>query len=266
MRKAMASVCLALFVLLTPVAALGQAVYGNVVGSVTDPSGAAVPNAKVTITDTARAVTFNAQTNEDGNFTFRGLIAGNYQVRIEASGFKAALQSVVVSVDQESRSDVKLEVGDVSQVVEISAEAPLLKTERADVAVTFSEKTVISLPLINRRFSQFELLTPGVQATTSQTASSEDPQGSFRKVVNGQSFAGTTQLLDGTDNRDARIAFGSQNHHGRLRSGIRRDRGRHQRPDQIGNERFPRGRVRIHAQRRAQCAQSLHAIQQNPRY
>jgi outer membrane receptor protein involved in Fe transport len=207
MRKAMASVCLALFVLLAPGVAYGQAVYGNVVGTVTDPSGAAVPNAKVTITDTARAVSFSTQTNEDGNFTFRALIAGNYQVRIEAAGFKAALQAVTVSVDQESRADVKLEVGDVSQVVEISAEAPLLKTERADVAVTFNEKTVTNLPLINRRFTQFELLTPGVQATTSQTASSEDPQGSFRKVVNGQSFAGTTQLLDGTDNRDALLSL-----------------------------------------------------------
>jgi outer membrane receptor protein involved in Fe transport len=207
MRKAMASVCLALSVLLAPGVAYGQAVYGNVVGTVTDPSGAAVPNAKVTITDTARAVSFSAQTNDDGNFTFRALIAGNYQVRIEAAGFKAALQAVTVSVDQESRADVKLEVGDVSQVVEISAEAPLLKTERADVAVTFNEKTVTNLPLINRRFTQFELLTPGVQATTSQTASSEDPQGSFRKVVNGQSFAGTTQLLDGTDNRDALLSL-----------------------------------------------------------
>ncbi len=207
MREALAFVCLALFLSLTPVVTFGQAVYGNVVGTVTDPSGAAVPNAKVTITDTARAVTFNATTNEDGNFTFRGLIAGNYQVRIEATGFKAALQTVTVSVDQESRADVKLEVGDVSQVVEISAEAPLLKTERADVAVTFNEKTVTNLPLINRRFTQFELLTPGVQATTSQTASSEDPQGSFRKVVNGQSFAGTTQLLDGTDNRDALLSL-----------------------------------------------------------
>jgi outer membrane receptor protein involved in Fe transport len=203
----MTLVCLALFVSLTPSAAFGQAVYGNIVGTVTDPQGSAVAGAKVTITDTQRQVSVTTTTNEDGNFTQRALIAGTYQVRVEASGFKAALQTVIVSVDQESRADLKLEVGDVSQVVEISAEAPLLKTERADVAVTFNEKTVTQLPLINRRFTQFELLTPGVQATTSQTASSEDPQGSFRKVVNGQSFAGTTQLLDGTDNRDALLSL-----------------------------------------------------------
>ncbi|MGH9849686.1 MAG: TonB-dependent receptor domain-containing protein [Blastocatellia bacterium] len=207
MRKAMALVFLALFVLLTPAAAFGQAVYGNIVGTVTDPQGSAVAGAKVAITDTQRQVAVATMTNSDGNFTQRALIAGTYQVRVEAAGFKAAVQTVIVSVDQEARADLKLEVGEVSQVVEISAEAPLLKTERADVAVTFNEKTVTNLPLINRRFTQFELLTPGVQATTSQTASSEDPQGSFRKVVNGQSFAGTTQLLDGTDNRDALLSL-----------------------------------------------------------
>ena len=89
----------------------------------------------------------------------------------------------------------------------MSAGTPLLKTERSDVATTFSEKTVASLPILNRRFTAFELLTPGVQATTSQTAASEDPQGSYRKVVNGQSFAGSSHLLDGTDNHDALLGL-----------------------------------------------------------
>ncbi|MDX2041095.1 MAG: TonB-dependent receptor [Acidobacteriota bacterium] len=207
MRRMMAMLFVAAFALLVNTAAFGQAVYGTIVGTASDPQGSAVVGAKVVITDTQRQVTVTTVTNQDGNFTQRALIAGTYTVRIEANGFKAAVQTVVVSVDQESRADLKLQVGDVSQVVEISAETPLLKTERADVAVTFTEKTVTNLPLINRRFSQFELLTPGVQATTSQTASSEDPQGSFRKVVNGQSFAGTTQLLDGTDNRDALLSL-----------------------------------------------------------
>ena len=207
MRRAMAGIGLVLCLLAGTGAVWAQAVYGNIVGTVVDPAGAAVANARVVITDTQRQTSVTTTTNEDGNFTQRGLIAGTYQVRVESSGFKAAVVNVSVSVDQFSRADLKLEVGEVSQVVEISAEAPLLKTERADVAVTFTEKTVTNLPLINRRFTQFELLTPGVQATTSQTASSEDPQGSFRKVVNGQSFAGTTHLLDGTDNRDALLSL-----------------------------------------------------------
>ena len=128
-------------------------------------------------------------------------------MRVEAGGFRAYVQDVSVSVDQETSLDVKLQLGDLSETVEVTAGTPLLKTERSDVATTFSEKTVASLPILNRRFTAFELLTPGVQATTSQTASSEDPQGSYRKVVNGQSFAGSAHLLDGTDNHDALLGL-----------------------------------------------------------
>jgi hypothetical protein len=206
MRKAIAVICFASLALFGP-KAIGQAVYGNIVGTVLDQSGAAVPNAKVVITDTQRSVTFNTATNSDGNFTQRFLIAGTYKVRVEALGFKAALQTVSVSVDQESRVDLKLDVGDVSQVVEISAETPLLKTERSDVAVMFSEKAVTNLPIANRRFTAVEIFTPGVTAFPGQTAASEDPQGSFRKVVNGQSFAGTSHLLDGTDNHDSMLGL-----------------------------------------------------------
>ncbi len=207
MRKAVAWSCLFVATLSIPASSFAQAVYGNVVGTVVDSSGAAVPNAKVIITDTNRAVTSTTTTNESGFFTQRFLIAGTYQVRVEASSFRAYVQDVSVSVDQETSLNVKLEVGDLSETVEVTAGTPLLKTERSDVATTFSEKTVASLPILNRRFTAFELLTPGVQATTSQTASSEDPQGSYRKVVNGQSFAGSAHLLDGTDNHDALLGL-----------------------------------------------------------
>ena len=207
MRKTLFVLCLSILALSLSLGARAQAVYGSVVGTVVDSSGAGVPGAKVTITDLSRAVSFTTTTNESGFFTQRSLIAGRYQVRIEAEGFSAYLQELTVSVDQETTVDVKLQVGQLSETVEVTGGAPLLKTERSDVATTFSEKTVASLPILNRRFTAFELLTPGVQATTSQTASSEDPQGSYRKVVNGQSFAGSSHLLDGTDNHDALLGL-----------------------------------------------------------
>ncbi|HMV84144.1 MAG TPA: TonB-dependent receptor [Blastocatellia bacterium] len=207
MRKAAAMLFLALLTLLSTTAAFGQAVYGNIVGTVTDQSGAAVPNAKVTITDTGRGVSVNTTTNESGNFTQRFLIVGRYQVRVEMQGFKASVQEVGVSVDQEVSLDIKLQPGAVSEEVTITAEAPLLKTERADVAITFSEKSLTTLPLLNRRFTSVELFTPGVTAWPGQTAASEDPQGSYRKIVNGQSFAGTSHLLDGTDNHDSMLGL-----------------------------------------------------------
>jgi hypothetical protein len=207
MRKGTAFVSLALWLLLTPFAAFGQAVYGNIVGTVSDPQGAAVPNAKVTITDLGRGVVVTATTNESGNFNQRFLIVGRYSVKVEAPGFKSAVQEVSVSVDQEVSLDLKLQPGQVSEQVTISAEAPLLKTERSDVAVTFSEKALTTLPLLNRRFTSVEIFTPGVTAWPGQTAASEDPQGSYRKIVNGQSFAGTSHLLDGTDNHDSMLGL-----------------------------------------------------------
>jgi hypothetical protein len=211
MRAAFAIVCLSCFSLLTaltPGVVHAQAVYGSIVGTVLDASGAGLPDAKVVITDTRRSVSFTTTTNQSGFFTQRFLIVGTYQVRVEATGFNTYQQDEVnVSVDQETSLEVRLQVGDVSETVEVSGASPVLKTERSDVAVTYSAKTVTSLPILNRRFTAFELLTPGVQATVSQTASSEDPQGSYRKVVNGQSFAGSAHLLDGTDNHDALLGL-----------------------------------------------------------
>lgn len=203
-RKATWISFLALVLLAGAAPLYGQAVYGNIVGTVLDPSGAPIPNAKLAITDTVRNITFNTVTNDSGNFVQRYLIAGIYRVRVEAQGFQAWVQdNAIVNVDADTRLEARLQVGEVTQTVEVTGETTLLKTERGEVAQTFSERSVSQLPIFNRRFTNFELLTPGWQAVAGQTAPSEDPQGSYRKVVNGQSFSGVTHLLDGTDNHDA---------------------------------------------------------------
>ena len=187
-----------------------QAVYGSIVGTVTDSAGAAIPNAKVTITDIGRDVSQITSTNESGNYAQRFLIAGTYRVRVEAGGFKAFVQETVpVSVDTEIRVSARLEVGEITQTVEVTAEAGILKTERSDVASTYASRTVTELPVLNRRFTNFQLMTPGVVAfpTSLTAASAENPQGSYRMLVNGQSFAGTSHLLDGTDNHDAVLGW-----------------------------------------------------------
>jgi hypothetical protein len=187
-----------------------QAVYGTIVGTVTDATGAAVANAKITITDTGRDVTQNTTSNESGNYSQRFLIAGKYRIRVESEGFKASVQdNVLVSVDTEIRVNIALELGAVSQTVEVTSDAGVLKTERSDVASTYTERTVTELPVLNRRFTNFQLMTPGVVAFPSSVtaASAENPQGSYRMLVNGQSFAGTSHLLDGTDNHDAVLGW-----------------------------------------------------------
>ena len=157
-----------------------QAVYGSIVGTVVDASSAAVVGAKITITDMGRDVSTSTTTNESGNYTQRALIVGRYRLRVEAPGFKTVVQeNIGVSVDVESRLDVQMQVGEVTQTMEVTAEASVLKSERSDVATTWSEKSVKNLPMLNRRFTNLQLMTPGVVAFPSSptAASAENPQG-----------------------------------------------------------------------------------------
>ncbi len=187
-----------------------QAVYGGIVGTVTDPSDAAVSGAKVTVRDVARDVTFTAATNDAGSYTLGRLIVGRYQVRVESAGFRATVQdNVSVSVDAVVRVDMKLEVGEVSQSVEVTGESSLLKTERSDVAMTFDQKAVNELPMLNRRFSNLSLLTPGVVMHSGgpNSTESENPMGSYRLQVNGRMYSAVSHVLDGTDNHDTVLAY-----------------------------------------------------------
>ena len=186
----------------TPQAA-AQAVFGSIFGTVTDPSGAAVPGVKVTVTSATKGTSTETTTNADGNYSVTHLIPDVYNVRAEGSGFKAfETKSIVVSADAAARVDGQFQVGGSTETVEVTAESPQLKTDRADVATIFNEKAVEDLPLFNRNFTALVLASPGAQQLGWSHASSENPQGSLQTRVNGQTFAGTGFQLDGTDNRD----------------------------------------------------------------
>ncbi|HEY1342969.1 MAG TPA: carboxypeptidase regulatory-like domain-containing protein, partial [Bryobacteraceae bacterium] len=192
-----------LVILLIPTIAMGQQIFGSIYGTVTDGTGAAVPNAKLTITDQEKGTKFETTTNEAGNYTKDRLIPGSYTVEVEGNGFrKAVSKDVVVRVDQGSRLDVTLQVGDVTQEVEVTASAPLLQSDRADVATTFNAKQLETLPSLERNAQSFLLLTPGaVKLNGWDHAASENPQGSKQIFVNGQHFSGTGYQLDGTENQ-----------------------------------------------------------------
>ncbi len=183
--------------------ALGQQVFGSIYGTVTDQTGAGVPNAKVTITDQEKGTKYEVTSNEVGNYTKDRLIPGVYTVEVTGTGFRTAVnKDIRVSVDASARVDVKLEVGNVTEQVEVTAAAPLLQSDRADVATTLTSRQIIELPSYNRNFQAYELLLPGTNKLGWQHASSENPQGSVQIQVNGQHFAGTGFQLDGTDNQD----------------------------------------------------------------
>src|ERR1700757_5109670 len=183
--------------------AMGQAVYGSIMGTVTDPSGAAVNGAKVTVTSQTKNVSTTDSTNESGNYSVTHLIPDVYTIRIEGQGFKVLqFKDVQVSADTGARVDGQFQVGSTSAQVEVTAEAPQLKTDRADVAIEFNSKYVEDLPVLNRNFTSFELLSPGTQKLSWGHAATENPQGSQQIFVQGQHFSGTAYELDGTDNQD----------------------------------------------------------------
>jgi Carboxypeptidase regulatory-like domain/TonB dependent receptor len=184
-------------------AASAQAVYGSVAGAVTDPQGNAVAGAKVTVTNLSKGTTQETTSDESGNYSVTHLIPDNYKIHIEGAGFKAYdIASVRVDVDTTVRADAQLQVGAVTQSVEVTGEIPQLQTEKTDVATVFQSRTVEDLPIYNRNFTTFQLLSPGAQRLNWGHAASENPQGSQQIETNGQHFAGTAFELDGTDNQD----------------------------------------------------------------
>jgi len=199
---AMLTVCICL-VTLTAQPAWGQAVYGSILGTVTDPQGAAVANAKVTVTDQRKGTSDTTTTNDSGNYSVTHLIPDVYTVRVEAPGFKASEQKdVIVSADAAANVPLQFQVGGTSETVEVTAEAPQLKTDRADVATEFNAKQVQDIPNLNRNFTSLQLMAPGSQLMGWGHAATENPQQSQQIVTQGQHFSGTAFELDGTDNQD----------------------------------------------------------------
>jgi hypothetical protein len=180
-----------------------QNVFGSIFGTVTDASGSAIANAKVTITDVNKGTVSEVMTNETGNYSKGQLIPGTYRVIIEAAGFaKTASNDLIVQVDAAARFDAPLQVGDVSTQVEVTAAAPLLQSDRADVSQTLTQQQINDLPNIGRNLQAFELLNPGTAKLGWQHASDENPQGSVQLVTNGQLFDSQGYILDGTVNQD----------------------------------------------------------------
>lgn len=183
--------------------ATGQAVYGNIVGTVNDATGAAVPHAAVSISDIDRGTTYTTTGNESGNFEKTHLLAGRYKVEVTAPGFKPFGTSAIVQIDSSTRVDSRLGVQGTATEVTVTAETPLLKTDRADVSTTITTDELGSLPILNRNLTQILLVTPGTQVNDWQHSQAENPQGGYQIAANGQQFTSNGFLIDGTENQSA---------------------------------------------------------------
>ena len=185
--------------------AQSQATTGQIVGTVTDPTGAAIPGAKIVITDVAKGTSSSLTSNSAGEFTLAQLIPDTYAVKVEAPGFKGFDQKgVIVVADTAASISAVLSVGSSDQTVEVLADqVPQLKTDRADVSTIYSAEDIESLPIPDHNFANLQLLLPGAVQLGWSHAASENPQASKQIQIDGQAFGGVNYTLDGTDNQDA---------------------------------------------------------------
>lgn len=142
---------------------LGAQTTGTIAGTIQDSSGSAIANATVNLTEVSKGTTQTFKTDEGGNYNAPFLAPGTYRISVEAAGFKrSASQDIPIEVDAHQRFDVRMEVGDVNQTVEVTAAAPLVRSESAELGEVISQQSVQMLPLNGRNFAQLVNLVPGV--------------------------------------------------------------------------------------------------------
>lgn len=179
-----------------------QEVSASLTGVVSDPSGALVANASVTLRDVNRGTPWQTQTNEAGIYFFPRIPAGNYELRVEAQGFKIATRSnLLLEVNQRARVNIPLEVGAITESINVTGEAPLLQTDTTIVGSTITSNNLSNAPIRSRNYIALTLLAPGV-TTTNPAGFVNDVRttGGGRPYVNGNRKEANNFLLDGIDN------------------------------------------------------------------
>ncbi len=174
-----------------------QVASAEISGTILDSTGAAVANAKIVATNTATNVPHNTVSDATGNYSITLLPPGEYVVSVEATGFRRLVQSgLALQINQQARLDLTLQIGQVSETLEVTAQAPLLEAESSSLGTVISEKLVNQLPLNGRNFIQLATLSPG---------------------VNGVGFSATGTIMSGTrpdDRRPGTEIFANGNREG----------------------------------------------------
>jgi hypothetical protein len=178
-----------------------QSFKATITGQVTDSTGAVVPNATVTISETATNQSQTVTTGEDGNYNFTQLTPGVYTLKVEAANFKILNQTgIVLETSQTLRLNLPLEAGNISEQVTVTAETPAINTETSGKGEVITPRQVQDLPLNGRNFTDLALLTPGVYRRPA-----DDDQGEGL-ATSGTRTDASNFILDGINNRSDRNA------------------------------------------------------------
>jgi hypothetical protein len=190
-----------------PVAfAQGVGASADLTGTVMDPSGGGIPNAKVTATDSARGIERSVMTDDHGFYRLSGLAPAAYKVSVEHSGFQAeVVTSLTLTVGQTSILDFHMKLAGISGQVEVTSELPVVETERGSQSDTLTQEDIANLPIDRRDYLTFTLLVPGVSNST-RLASDQDyrvkqtPQSGLSFY--GSNGRGNSVTVDGGEGND----------------------------------------------------------------
>lgn len=183
---------------------------GSIIGTVTDQSGAVVPNATVTITDKATGRILHITTTSAGAYNSGGLLPGDYIVKVAASGFKTVVVPVTVQVGVTSAGNVRLQIGSTSTVVEVQSSGVAVNTVQPTIQGVLTRQQIEQLPINGRNFLDLAQLQPGVQI---QDGSNFDPtKVGFSSISFGGRFGRTARIeVDGLDESDETVGTTTQN-------------------------------------------------------
>jgi hypothetical protein len=190
------------FVLLAAISLSAQTFRGTILGSVTDPSGAVLPGASVTVKNVATGLARTTETSADGSYSLPELPIGTYTVTVTLAGFQTfQANGVEVDVSGERRVDAAMKPGEISTKVEVSADQlPLVETTTNTLGGVLTAQTVADLPVNGRDYTKLIYLNPGVAGSPDQISDSPGSYGEFS--MNGARGRSNNYLLDGTDMND----------------------------------------------------------------
>ena len=198
--------CCRLFLLMALAGAVqsawSQEVTAAIVGTVVDSSGAPIKGAKVTANDVERGTVYVGESNDSGSYNINRIPVGNYELKVTAPGFQTSVHPAFTLVlNQTARVDVQMKVGQVTETVEVTGAAPILKTESTTVDTIIDANTNDRLPLATRNYVQLTLLAPGsVTPNPDSFNNGDNTANGGRPYINGNREQANNFILDGMDN------------------------------------------------------------------
>ncbi|SFS12969.1 Carboxypeptidase regulatory-like domain-containing protein [Granulicella pectinivorans] len=189
-----------------------QALYGSVTGTITDASGAVIPNAAIVLTNQGTSAVQTVTTDAQGLYTVRNLLPGSYSISLARTGsFAGYLQrDIAIEINRESRIDITLQAASVTTEISVGTSAPMLQTETAEVNHEISQTQIAELPITStqgRNYQALYTLLPGASAVGEQNSTASNPSRAMSVNMNGVSYNTNTTRIDGAVNYYGWLAY-----------------------------------------------------------